>query len=118
MCHAVAATASGPGTPLPAGVLPGTACQASRNASPRIAETQNTRSRSRIIAGASRPPDGERPEVLLGLVRVEDAGPAEREGVLHRAGVGRLLPERAHRVARAGGEEDRSEEHTSELQSR
>src|SRR6266545_6516865 len=105
MSIAVAATATGPGMPRPAGPTPAKACQRRRKARPRSAEKLITRSRSRGIV-PSRPPDGERLHVVLGPIRIEDARLAECEGVLERVDLRRLLSEGPHRLPAAGREEN------------
>src|SRR5262249_59491561 len=98
ICHAVAPTASGPGSPLPAGRLPAKACQASTNTAPIATERQSTRSRSRVISGPSGSANRERLQIVVRLVGIEHLRLADGECVLHRRGFGRLLTEGAHRA--------------------
>src|SRR5882724_7932795 len=77
MWPAVAATASGPGTPRPAGWPPAKACQTRSAASPRSADTAITRRRSRLMPRASRARDGEGLQIVIGPVGIEDAGLAQ-----------------------------------------
>src|SRR5258705_7739453 len=104
MWPAVAATASGPGTPRPAGWPPAKACQTRSAASPRSADTAITRRRSRLMPRASRARDGEGLQIVLGPVGIEDAGLAQREAVLDHAAVGRLLAQGPHGLAAPGGQ--------------
>src|SRR5262245_29940235 len=105
MWTAVAATAIGPGMPRPAGWPLASACQATRSVRPRSTDMPITLRRSRFMPAPSCPRDGEGLQVLFGLVGIEDAVLAQREGVLDGVAVGRLLAERAHGLSASGGQE-------------